>query len=119
MIKKRIRKSFFGIFIGRNAYKVACLGVTEGDWRALAMEALEVRFIVGVQSKGIMLGKFGRGELCGKLTEKRGGIGNTQTIFCFLNTSICNLAKAKTGGKHLGNYYRISEFVVYPVHLSL
>ncbi|XP_020611190.1 intraflagellar transport protein 122 homolog isoform X2 [Orbicella faveolata] len=25
----------------RDAYKVACLGVTEGDWRALAMEALE------------------------------------------------------------------------------
>ena len=49
MIKKRICKSLFGIFIGRNAYKVACLGVTEGDWRALAMEALEVRFIVGVQ----------------------------------------------------------------------
>ncbi len=25
----------------REAYKVACLGVTEGDWRVLAMEALE------------------------------------------------------------------------------
>ncbi|CAH3150863.1 unnamed protein product [Porites lobata] len=25
----------------RDAYKVACLGVTEGDWRALAMDALE------------------------------------------------------------------------------
>ena len=24
------------------AYKVACLGVTDGDWRALAMEAMEV-----------------------------------------------------------------------------
>ena len=33
----------FEIF--RDAYKVACLGVTEGDWRALAMEALEVNFI--------------------------------------------------------------------------
>jgi len=31
-----------GIFYFRDAYKVACLGVTEGDWRALAMEALEV-----------------------------------------------------------------------------
>ena len=30
------------IFYYRDAYKVACLGVTEGDWRALAMEALEV-----------------------------------------------------------------------------
>ena len=37
----------------RDAYKVACLGVTEGDWRALAMEALEVRLIVGVQSGGV------------------------------------------------------------------
>ena len=26
----------------REAYKVACLGVTDGDWRALAMSALEV-----------------------------------------------------------------------------
>ena len=26
-----------------DAYKVACLGVTDGDWRALAMAALEVR----------------------------------------------------------------------------
>ena len=26
----------------REAYKIACLGVTEGDWRILAMEALEV-----------------------------------------------------------------------------
>ena len=25
----------------RDAYKVACLGVTDGDWRALAMAALE------------------------------------------------------------------------------
>lgn len=25
----------------RDAYKVACLGVTEGDWEALAHEALE------------------------------------------------------------------------------
>ena len=25
----------------RDAYKIACLGVTEGDWRILAMEALE------------------------------------------------------------------------------
>jgi len=30
------------IFYFRDAYKVACLGVTEGDWRALALEALEV-----------------------------------------------------------------------------
>ena len=30
------------IYFFRDAYKVACLGVTEGDWRALAMEALEV-----------------------------------------------------------------------------
>ena len=27
------------------AYKVACLGVTDGDWRTLAMEAMEVRNI--------------------------------------------------------------------------
>lgn len=33
------------IFYFRDAYKVACLGVTEGDWRALAMEALEVNFV--------------------------------------------------------------------------
>ena len=26
----------------KEAYKVACLGVTDGDWRALAMEAMEV-----------------------------------------------------------------------------
>ena len=25
-----------------DAYHIACLGVTEGDWRSLAMEALEV-----------------------------------------------------------------------------
>ena len=25
----------------RDAYKVACLGVTDGDWRALAMASLE------------------------------------------------------------------------------
>ena len=25
----------------REAYKIACLGVTEVDWRVLAMEALE------------------------------------------------------------------------------
>lgn len=30
----------------RNAYKVACLGVTEGDWRALAMEAMEVMYSI-------------------------------------------------------------------------
>ena len=30
------------IYFSRDAYKVACLGVTEGDWRALAMDALEV-----------------------------------------------------------------------------
>ena len=27
----------------REAYKIACLGVTDGDWRILALEALEVR----------------------------------------------------------------------------
>ena len=32
-------------FVSRDAYKVACLGVTEGDWRALAMEALEVNTV--------------------------------------------------------------------------
>ncbi len=26
----------------KEAYKVACLGVTDGDWRSLAMEAMEV-----------------------------------------------------------------------------
>ena len=26
----------------REAYKIACLGVTDGDWRVLALEALEV-----------------------------------------------------------------------------
>ena len=26
----------------KEAYKVACLGVTDGDWRSLAMSAMEV-----------------------------------------------------------------------------
>ena len=29
-------------FVIREAYKIACLGVTDGDWRVLALEALEV-----------------------------------------------------------------------------
>jgi hypothetical protein len=29
----------------KEAYKVACLGVTDGDWRALAMEAMEVMMV--------------------------------------------------------------------------
>lgn len=29
-------------FFNRDAYRIACLGVTDGDWRALAMAALEV-----------------------------------------------------------------------------
>ena len=33
------------LHINRDAYKVACLGVTEGDWRALAMEAMEVNYM--------------------------------------------------------------------------
>jgi len=32
----------------RDAYRIACLGVTEGDWRILALEALEVCPCVGV-----------------------------------------------------------------------
>ena len=32
---------FHKFFMWRNAYKVACLGVTDGDWRALAMASLE------------------------------------------------------------------------------
>ena len=38
-----IRKAVFNILFPycRDAYKVACLGVTEGDWEALAHEALE------------------------------------------------------------------------------
>jgi intraflagellar transport protein 122 len=30
----------------KEAYKVACLGVTDGDWRALAVEAMEVVFFL-------------------------------------------------------------------------
>ena len=30
----------------KEAYKVACLGVTDGDWRALAMDAMEVDCLV-------------------------------------------------------------------------
>ena len=40
---KKAQELLFDIFVCRDAYKVACLGVTEGDWRALAMEALEVK----------------------------------------------------------------------------
>lgn len=29
----------------KEAYKVACLGVTDGDWRALAMDAMEVQWL--------------------------------------------------------------------------
>ena len=36
------QNNFVSVCDSRDAYKVACLGVTEGDWRALAMEALEV-----------------------------------------------------------------------------
>ena len=64
MVKKKcVCKSLFGIFIGRNAYKVACLGVTEGDWRALAMEALEVRLIVGYRVRELCRENLG-GENC-------------------------------------------------------
>ena len=34
-------KSDFAYF-NRDAYKVACLGITDGDWRSLGMAALEV-----------------------------------------------------------------------------
>ena len=36
------QNNFVSVSDFRDAYKVACLGVTEGDWRALAMEALQV-----------------------------------------------------------------------------
>ena len=46
-------QTIIDIFYFRDAYKVACLGVTEGDWRALAMEALEVNFVAFLSSSGL------------------------------------------------------------------
>ena len=57
------------LHINRDAYKVACLGVTEGDWRALAMEAMEVNYmymtlIYLILTQGVM-GTFPKSQVSG------------------------------------------------------
>ena len=41
-VKTQISNFYYECVVYRGAYGIACLGVTEEDWRLLALEALEV-----------------------------------------------------------------------------
>ena len=81
----------------QDAYNVACLGVTDGDWRALAMAALEGLEFQIAKMAFIRVRDLGYLELIHNIEErqKRGEIGRATSELQSHSDLVCRLLLEK------------------------
>ena len=93
----------FGSLIFREAYQVACLGVTENDWNALAEAALEDLDLSIARQSFVRLRDWSSLELVAQLEAKRHGEDDSQIMMAEVQAHQGRFSEAarnfKSGGE--------------------